>query len=91
MMPELDASDVTRIARDAAREESLPLEVVGAVLGGSGSDYVEILVNIDGCTSEPCRFEIGVFRGVPEVTLRHEIAARFHQYLEERRTFRGGR
>jgi hypothetical protein len=82
-MPELNVSDVTRIARDAAREQSLPLEVVGAVLGGADSQYVEILVDVEGCRREPCRFEIGVFRNVPEARLREEIAARLQRHAED--------
>jgi hypothetical protein len=45
-MGHFDVEDVTRIARDAAREQSSAIKVTGVVLGAGGGDYVEILVNI---------------------------------------------
>ena len=80
-MADLNLSEVVRIARDAAREQSLPVEVAGAVPGGADGRYVEILVNIDGCASEPCQVEVGVFRDVPEASLRQEIGARLRQHI----------
>jgi hypothetical protein len=85
-MPKLEVSEVTRIAREAASQQSLPVEVVGAVLGGADSQYVEILIALNGCAKEPCRFEIGVFRDIPEARLRDEIAARLQSHADEQRT-----
>ena len=79
-MADLNMSEVARIAREAAREQSLPVEVVGA-LGGADSRYVEILVSVDGCAREPCQFEIGVFRDLSEASLRQEIGARLRQHV----------
>lgn len=87
-MADLNLSEVAQIAREAARELSLPVEVVGAVLGGADSRYVEILVNIDGCASEPCQFEIGVFRDLAEPRLRQEIGARLREHVAKDRSNR---
>ena len=81
-MHDLDVTAVTRIAREAARREALPLEVLGAVLGGGDSDYVEILVNFTGCATDPCQLTIGVFRNVSERILTDEIAARLRQHVD---------
>jgi hypothetical protein len=75
-MTDLDVSDVMRIAQQAVREQSLPLDVVGVV---------EILVNIDGCAVEPCRFAIGAFRGESEATLLHELETQLRRHYEEHR------
>jgi hypothetical protein len=83
-MTDLDVSDVMRIAQQAVREQSLPLDVVG-VVGSAGGDYVEILVNIDGCAVEPCRFAIGAFRGESEATLLHELETQLRRHYEEHR------
>jgi hypothetical protein len=72
-----------RIAQQAVREQSLPLDVVGVV--GAGGDYVEILVNIDGCATEPCRFALGAFRGESETTLLHELETQLRRHYEENR------
>ena len=87
VMADLNLSEVARIAREAAREQSLPIEVVG-VLGGADSRYVEILVNVDGCAREPCQFEMGVFRDLPEARLRQEIGARLRQHVAKDRADR---
>jgi hypothetical protein len=81
-MIDLDATNIVRIAREVTLEQSLPLKVAGVVFAGGGGDYVEILINIDGCPCEPCQFTIGAFRGGSEVELRDEIGARLRQYLD---------
>jgi len=82
-MTELDGSDVKRIAREAARELSLPLEIVGVVMSGSNTDYVEILVTVQGCASEPCHVAVGVFRNASEPDLKDAITARLRRHLDE--------
>ena len=52
---------------------------------GSGGDYVEILINIDGCKSDPCQFAIGTFRDASEDGLRDEIAFQLRRALEDHR------
>ena len=84
-MMDLDATNIVRIAREVTLEQSLPLKVAGVVFAGGGGDYVEILINIDGCPSEPCQFAIGSFRGGSEVELRDEIGERLRKYLDSYR------
>jgi hypothetical protein len=86
VMVDLDATNVMRIAREATIEQSLPLTVAGAVFAGGGSDYVEILINIDGCPCEPCPFAIGAFRDQSEVALRDDIGLRLRKHLDDYRS-----
>ena len=90
-MADLDASNVMRIAQEATLEQSLPLRVAGVVLAGGGSDYVEILINIDGCPCEPCQFAIGAFRDGSENELRDQIGERLRRYLDNYRAVLMGR
>jgi hypothetical protein len=85
-MADLDASNVMRIAQEVTLEQSLPLKVAGVVFAGGGSDYVEILINIDGCPCEPCQFAIGAFRDGSEVALRDQIGERLRHYLDDYRS-----
>ena len=81
-MHALTVTDVTRIATEAAREQSPTLKVVGVTLGGEGN-YTEIIVNIAGCQAEPCRFSVGVFRDAPEAVLHQEIAGQLQRHIRE--------
>jgi hypothetical protein len=85
-MAEFDVEDVTRIARDAAREQSTTVRVAGVVLGAGGSDYVEILVNLEGCRAEPCQFSLGVFRNASEAELKHTFSEQLRRHLEQHHT-----
>jgi hypothetical protein len=85
-MADLDATNVMRIAREVTLEQSLPLKVAGVVFAGGGGDYVELLINIDGCPCEPCQFAIGAFRGGSETELRDEIGERLRTYLDHYRS-----
>jgi hypothetical protein len=69
-----NASDVTRIATEAAHELSPRLQVVGVMFGQRSGDYTEILIDIEGCQNEPCRVSVGVFRNATESELHDEIA-----------------
>ena len=84
-MPELDVADVTRIATEVARQRSLPLDVMGAVSGGGDSDYVEILLTVSGCASEPCQLTIGVFRNVSAEDLSSAIETQLRRHLDDHR------
>lgn len=88
LMSDFDVSEIKRIAQQSVLEYSLPVEIVGVVMGGEGSEYVELLVNIDGCTVVPCQFAIGIFRNSPEADLRREIGTRLRRHLDENRTVR---
>jgi len=87
-VPELDIADVTRIARKAALEQSLPLEVLGAHRAGEDGDYVEIVVKLDDCLIEPCQFAIGAFRGASETHLLHDIAEQLRRHVDLHRSTR---
>ena len=84
-MTHFDVEDVTRIAREAARELSPSITVAGVVLGAGGSDYVEILVNLEGCRAHPCQFSLGVFRNAPAGTLKSAIAEQLRRHVEQHR------
>jgi hypothetical protein len=83
LMSDFDVADIKRIAQQAALEYSVPVEIVGVVMGGEGSEYVELLVNIDECTVAPCQLAIGIFRNSPEADLRREIGTRLRRQLDE--------
>ena len=82
MTHELNVFDVSRIAREAALEQSLPVDVIG-VVPGRGGEYAEVLFYMDGWPSE-CQVEMGVFRNASEPVLRQAIAARLREHIEER-------
>src|SRR5688572_26478380 len=83
----LNLDDVTRIAKEAARAESESLIVAGVTLGGGAdSEYVEVLVNVQGCSASPCQVSIGTFRDLTEVALRAEISRKLREHLDAHRT-----
>jgi hypothetical protein len=81
-MHALTVTDVTRIATEAAREQSATLQVVGVTLGGEGN-YTEVIVNSAGCRTEPCRFSVGVFRDAPEAEVHQQIAGQLRRHIRE--------
>jgi hypothetical protein len=81
-----DVESVRRIAQDAAREQSRMLKVAGVVLGAGGSDYVELLVTIEGCRADPCQLSLGVFRNVSEAALKHAVSEQLRRHLEAHRS-----
>jgi hypothetical protein len=81
-MHSLTVTDVTRIATQAAREQSSQLEVVGVTLGGEGN-YAEVIVDIAGCKAEPCRFSVGVFRDATPAVVHDEIAGQLQRHIRE--------
>jgi hypothetical protein len=82
-MDVLNVADVTRIAVDAAREQSETLEVIGVTLSAGGGDYAEVLLSMHGCRLPPCQMSLGVFRNMPEPELRAEFAKKLRRHLEE--------
>lgn len=78
----LTVDAVTRIAKEAAQAASPALEVMGITLGGGAdSDYVEILININGCRRTPCQIEVGAFRDVGEAILFAEIERKLRDHM----------
>lgn len=81
-MQHLTITDVTRIATQAAREQSSQLEVVAVTVGGEGN-YAEVIIDIAGCRAEPCRFSVGVFRNASPAVLHDEIAGQLQRHIRE--------
>jgi hypothetical protein len=44
-----NVESVSRIAQEAAHEQSRMVKVAGVVLSAGGSDYVEVLITIESC------------------------------------------
>lgn len=80
-MQKLDVTDVVTRARRAAETRGLPVDIVGAHHEG-GSDYVELLVEVEGCLTEPCRFTLGVFRDLSRAALLDDVADGLARHLE---------
>jgi hypothetical protein len=85
-MSQFDVEGVSRIAQEAAREQSAAVKVVGVVLGAGSGDYVEILVTIEGCAAEPCQFSLGVFRNSSEAAVKHAFSEQLRRHLEQHRS-----
>jgi hypothetical protein len=80
----LSATEVSRIASEAARDVSSDLAVTGVTITGGDTGYTEVHVAIRGCHVEPCKLTVSVFRDVAEDTLRGDIAASLRAHLEQR-------
>ena len=80
-MDTMNATDIARIARAAARRASPQLDLVGVTINAGGTAYVEILLEIRGCHADSCQVVVGVFRDVPEATLESDISAQLTQHL----------
>jgi len=79
----LSATDVERIASEAAQTTSSSLAVSGVMFSGGGSGYSEVLITVRGCHAPPCQIALGVFRDIPEAALRDEIVTSLRRHLQE--------
>jgi hypothetical protein len=77
----LEVSDVVRVAIDAVRETSSRLTVIGTTIPAGGSDYVEVLLDLEGVETPPRRLLLGVFRNVSESTLRSHLSRQVREQL----------
>jgi hypothetical protein len=84
--PRLNVTNVTKIAREAARSTSRNLRVMGVALGDRDGDYAEVIIDLEECHSEPCRISIGIFRSASPETLRDEIVKHLQRHLREHAT-----
>jgi hypothetical protein len=66
----LNVTDMNQVAAEAAREISADLRVAGVVLSASGSEYAEVLVNVEGCGKENCQTETAA-AGVTRTSRSH--------------------
>ena len=68
---------VARISRAVALEHGRALNVVGVTSTDADAERVELLITIEGCHNEPCRFVVNVNRGERdefEVALRAKLS-----------------
>ena len=82
-MEPLDLAELTRAAQEVAASQTPKLTVVGILLRSRESDYVELLLNIDGCRREPCQLEVGMFRNVTEAAMKQVLSQKLRQHLKE--------
>ena len=76
----LNVTDVTELARAAVIEHADNLSVRGVTMTGEG-DYAEVLIDVEGCRAEPCRFSVGVFRNAAPQAIKREIAAHLSRHV----------
>jgi hypothetical protein len=82
----LNVTEVKQTAAEVARDISPDLRVVGVVLSASGSDYVEVIVTIEGCSQpDTCRIAVGVRRTQPMSALRKEFMSRLSEHYQTHR------
>jgi hypothetical protein len=81
----LNVADVTRIAATAVQRHSSSAHVVGVTLNAGGSEYVEIVLEIDEQPRGPSQVVLGVFRDVTETALEAQIVGELQRQLGERR------
>jgi hypothetical protein len=81
IMETMSVTEISRVARAAARRTSPQLDVVGVTINAGGSDYVEIVVDIRGCHRESCQIVLGVFRNVTEGALEAAITEQLREHL----------
>jgi hypothetical protein len=82
--PQLTVDAITRIATEVALEHSPAVRVFGTVLTTPGSEYVEVVVNVEGCHEDPCQLQLSVFRNVDVATLRKQISDQLGRHLSGR-------
>ena len=82
----LNVTDMTQVAAEAALEISADLRVAGVVLSASGSEYAEVIVNLEGCRKENCQISVGVRRKQPLSAVREQLAASLREHYQTHRT-----
>ena len=80
---EINLDRVAQAANEAARDMAIPVTVIGTVPTG-GSDYVEIVLRIEGCHKDPCHIELGVMRDASLDALRTQIGEQLQRHLSGR-------
>lgn len=81
----MDLVNLRRAAQEIATSCSPALSVVGVLPRAGGSDYIELLINIEGCREEPCQIHVGVFGNTSEAALKQELSAKLRAHLESHR------
>jgi hypothetical protein len=80
IVEQLTLDTIRRIAEEVAREHAPPLRVVGTVLTSSGSQYIEIVLRIEGCHQEPCLLSLGIIRNTDVEGLRTLIEEQLRRH-----------
>jgi hypothetical protein len=76
----LSVDDIYGISHSVVREHSRALNVVGVTSTDGGSDRVELLITIEGCHTQPCRFVINVSRAHAD-EFERQLRAKLHAAL----------
>jgi hypothetical protein len=76
---------VAQIAVEAVREASPDLTVAGVMPGHGGTNYVEILINVDGWDLRNSQITVGVFRNTGPVAFKKQISDSLQRVLLTRR------
>lgn len=82
-MANLTIDELTETACTAASNVSEDLHVVGVTVGAGGGQYVEVLVNIEGCHRQTCKVSLGVFRNQTRSAIRLSLEARLRLHLAQ--------
>ena len=83
-VPEVTLDLVTQAAKEAVQQHNFPVSVIGAVRTDGESDYVEVLLRVKGCHTDPCQLQIGVFRRGDFDDVRAQIADQIRRHLSAR-------
>jgi hypothetical protein len=78
-------TDITRVAVEVVRTHSFPVRVRGSMPVSGGSNYVEILVRLDGLQDNR-RMLLGVFRDTSIESLRQQITKHIRRLLADGRS-----
>ena len=82
--------EVVRVAEETARGASDSVRVIGVTASPEGSQYAEIVIDIECALETPHRISIGVFRDAPRIDVQQAIGQKLRQHLQECDTPLGG-
>ncbi|MGH9239013.1 MAG: hypothetical protein ACRD3G_13315 [Vicinamibacterales bacterium] len=74
---------VAQIAVEAVREASPDLTVAGVMPGDGGTNYVEILINVEGWDSDGSQITVGAFRNTGPAAFKKQISDSIQRRLHE--------
>ena len=73
--------EITAMSREVVLQHGRGLDVVSVTTGGD-SERVEVMVDIGGCHSEPCRFVVNVSRA-DAAQFEREFRSKLDQALQK--------
>jgi hypothetical protein len=80
-MAAFKVTDVSRIAAEVAGERFPHAHIVGVIGDAADGNYTEIIIDIAGCSREPCRVSVGILRNLSEEQLRKDIARKLDKQI----------